>query len=63
MIFLEPMVSHVFFSSRTPQCRPVRAPRAYATAAHYPTTYCVRHDAASATYRVTLEGLVHRQAG
>lgn len=63
LIFLEPMVSHAFLSSRVQQCRPIRAPRAYATAAYYPTTYCVRHDAASATYRVTLEGLVYRQAG
>jgi hypothetical protein len=62
MIFLEPMVSHTFLSSRAQQCRPVRAPKAYATAGYYPTTYCVRHDAASATYRVTLEGLVYRQA-
>jgi hypothetical protein len=62
LIFLEPMVSHAFLSSRTQQCRPVRAPTAYATAAYYPTSYCVRHDPASATYRVTLEGLVYRQA-
>jgi hypothetical protein len=62
LIFLEPMVSHSFLSSRPQQCRPVRAPKAYATTAYYPTTYCVRHDAASATYRVTLEGLVHRRA-
>jgi hypothetical protein len=62
LTFLEPMVSHAFLSSRTPECRPVRVPRAYATAGYYPTTYCVRHDAASATYRVTLEGLAYRQA-
>jgi hypothetical protein len=63
LIFLEPMVSHAFLSSRVQQCRPVRSPKAYATAAYYPTTYCVRHDPASATYRVTLEGFVYRQAG
>lgn len=62
LIFLEPMVSHAFLSSRAQQCRPVRPPRAYATTAYYPTTYCVRHDPASATYRVTLEGFVYRQA-
>lgn len=60
LIFLEPMVSHAFLSRRAPECRPVRAPRAYATAGYYPTTYCVRHDAASGTYRVTLEGLVRK---
>jgi hypothetical protein len=62
LIFLEPMVSHAFLSSRPQKCTPVRAPKAYAIAAYYPTSYCVRHDAASATYRVTLEGLVYRQA-
>jgi hypothetical protein len=63
LIFLEPMVSHAFLSSRPRECRPIRTPEAYATAAYYPTAYCVRHDAGSATYRVTLEGLVYRQAG
>jgi hypothetical protein len=63
LIFLEPMVSHKFLSSKPQQCRPVRAPKAYATTGYYPSTYCVRHDAATRTYRITLEGLVHRQAG
>jgi hypothetical protein len=62
LIFLEPMVSHAFLSSRPQRCTPVRAPKAYAIAGYYPTSYCVRYDAASATYRVTLEGLVYRQA-
>jgi hypothetical protein len=63
LIFLEPMVSHAFLSKRPQDCRPVRPPEAYATAGYYPAAYCVRHDAASATYRVTLEGLAYRQAG
>jgi hypothetical protein len=61
LIFLEPMVSHAFLSSRPQQCRPVRSPSAYAAAGYYPTTYCVRHDAKSGSYRVTLEGLVYRE--
>jgi hypothetical protein len=60
LIFLEPMVSHAFLRSRPDRCTPIRAPRAYATPGYYPTSYCVRHDAATATYRVTLEGLVYR---
>ncbi|MBA3892938.1 MAG: hypothetical protein H0X69_04485 [Gemmatimonadales bacterium] len=63
LIFLEPMVSHSYLSSKPQQCMPVRAPKTYATAGYYPSSYCVRHDAASATYRVSLEGLVHRKAG
>lgn len=62
LIFLEPMISHAFLSSRPNRCTPLRAPAAYATAGYYPTSYCVRYDAGSATYRVTLEGLVYRQA-
>lgn len=61
VIFLEPMVSLAFLSSRPQECRPVRAPKAYATTGYYPTLYCVRYDAASTTYRVSLEGLVYRQ--
>jgi hypothetical protein len=63
LIFLEPMVSHAFLSSRPDRCTPLRVPAAYAMAGYYPTAYCVRHDAAAATYRVTLEGLVYRKAG
>jgi hypothetical protein len=58
LAFLEPMVSHAFLSRRPQECRPIRTPLVYATAAYYPTRYCVRHDPANATYRVTLEGLV-----
>ena len=60
LIFLEPMVSHAFLRSRPDRCTPVRAPKDYGTPGYYPTTYCVRHDAATSTYTVTLEGLVPR---
>ena len=62
LTFLEPMVSHAFLASRPDQCTPVRNPAAFATAGYYPTRYCVRHEAASGRYLVTLEGLVYRQA-
>jgi hypothetical protein len=62
LIFVEPMVSHAFLASRPDRCTPVRTPRAVATAGYYPTSYCVRYDAATATYRVSLEGLVRREA-
>jgi hypothetical protein len=62
LIFLEPMVSHAFLASRPQQCTPLRTPKAYAATGYYPTSYCVTYDATAATYRVTLEGLVYRQA-
>ena len=63
LIFLEPMVSHSFLSSRPQQCTPIRGPKAYAVAGYYPTRYCVRYEASTTTYRVALEGLVYRHAG
>jgi len=63
LIFLEPMISHRFLASRPDQCWPVRAPQAWAVAGYYPTSYCVSYDRATATYRVTLDGLVYRRAG
>jgi hypothetical protein len=63
LIFLEPMVSHAYLASRPQACTPLRTPPAVATPGWYPTRYCVRHDAAEGTHRVSLEGLVYRKAG
>jgi hypothetical protein len=63
LTFLEPMISHAYLSRRRQECTPIRAPKAYAVAGYYPTSYCVRHDAAGGTYRITLEGLVYRNDG
>ncbi|MFL5507357.1 MAG: hypothetical protein ACJ8AU_10765 [Gemmatimonadales bacterium] len=62
LAFLEPMVSLAYLTARPDVCTSLRVPQAVAVAGYYPTSYCVRHDAASSTYRVTLEGMVYRQA-
>jgi hypothetical protein len=62
LAFLEPMISHAFLASRPDRCTPLRVPRAVDTAGYYPTSYCVRYDARSAEYRVSLEGLTFRSA-
>ncbi len=62
VIFLEPMVSRAFLAARPDDCRPIRTAAAYSTTGYYPTSYCVRYDLASATYRITLEGLQLQQA-
>jgi hypothetical protein len=62
LVFLEPMVSHAYLSRRPNGCRPVRVPEEYAVAGYYPTRYCVRHDQASGTYRIALEGLTRHPA-
>jgi hypothetical protein len=63
LIFLEPMVSHRFLASKPDQCSELRLPAAYAESGYYPTRYCVRYDAATSEYRISLEGLVRRPAG
>lgn len=60
MIFLEPMVSHRYLASKPNTCTPIATPQQYEAAGYYPTRYCVRYDSETATYRVTLEGLVKR---
>jgi len=60
MIFLEPMVSHAYIASKPNECGEVRTPAAYAEPGHYPTRHCVRYDALTDTYRISLEGLVRR---
>jgi len=62
MIFLEPMVSHAYLSSRPDACTPIKAPQAWPTTAYYPTSYCVRYTPKTQTYRITLEGLLLREA-
>jgi hypothetical protein len=62
LIFLEPMVSHKLLASRPNRCSPVRGPQNFATTGYYPTSYCVRYDAATSSYRVTLEGMEYRKA-
>jgi hypothetical protein len=61
--FLEPMVSYAYLAARPDACTPIKQPQAWASSAYYPTQYCVRYDAATEMYRVTLEGLVLREAG
>ena len=58
VIFLEPMISQKYLSSRPDECTAVKQPQRWATTGHYPTRYCVRYNSATSTYRITLEGLV-----
>ncbi|HJU73711.1 MAG TPA: hypothetical protein VJ717_08180 [Gemmatimonadaceae bacterium] len=58
LIFLEPMITRSYLATKPNVCSPVRSPAAVATSGYYPTRYCVRYDAATSMYRVSLEGLV-----
>lgn len=54
------MISHAYLTSLPDACTPIKAPQVWATSGYYPTSYCVRYNSATATYRITLEGLVQR---
>jgi hypothetical protein len=43
-------------------CVPIKAPKAFAAAGYYPTEYCVRHNAATGEYSVSMEKLKRRDA-
>jgi len=57
LVFLEPMVSLAFLNSRPDMRRKIPVPGAYSFAAHYPTQYRVRYDAARRVYQVMLDRL------
>ncbi len=54
------MIAMDFLLGRPDLCAPIRQPKAWARAGSYPTEYCMRHDAAGKTTRVSLEGFAHR---
>lgn len=62
VIFLEPMITHAFITSKPDMCAPIKQPKAFQAAGHYPTKYCVRSVANGARYTVSLEGFVKREA-
>jgi hypothetical protein len=62
VIFYEDMVTRALLLSKPNACTPIKQPKAFATRGFYPTLSCVRHDAASGDYTVSLEDFVLREA-
>jgi hypothetical protein len=60
--FWEPMITKSFFDSKPNVCTDIPLPPAYELAGAYPTKYCVRYNADSKTYTVSLEGMQMREA-
>ena len=60
--FYEQMVALDFLQSRPNACAPIKATPSVAVAGYYPTQRCVRYDAASDAYVVSLEGFTYREA-
>ena len=62
VIFYEAMVTRAHMLSKPNSCTPIKAPKAVAAAGFYPTEYCVRHNATTGEYSVSMEKFAHRDA-
>ncbi len=62
VIFYEAMVTRAYILSKPNGCLPIKAPKAVAVAGFYPTQYCVRHNAATREYSVSMEKFTRRDA-
>jgi hypothetical protein len=62
VIFYEPMVTRAFLLSSPNTCFPIKSPKAVALSGFYPTVSCVRHDAKTSEYTVSIENFVLREA-
>lgn len=62
IIFYEVMLTHEHMLSAQSGCYPIKQPEAWQTAGWYPTSYCIRHDAAGNVHTVSMEDFVLREA-
>ncbi len=62
IIFYEAMVARAYLLGKPDACMPIKAPKAVAAAGFYPTEYCVRHDAKTGEYSVSMEKFARREA-
>jgi hypothetical protein len=63
VIFYEEMVTRAHLLSKPNVCTAIKSPKAVASRGFYPTVSCIRHDAATGDYTVSMEGFVLREAG
>ena len=62
VIFYEAMVSHAWLLGKPDGCMPIKPARAVAVSGFYPSVSCIRHDARTGDYTVSMEKFVHRAA-
>jgi hypothetical protein len=60
--FYEEMVTRAFLLSKPNTCFPIKSPPAVGRRGFYPTLSCLRHDARTGEYTVSLETFVLREA-
>ena len=63
LIFWEPMITFDFLRRTSDACFEIRQPAACRKAGYYPTRYCIRTQAGTKQYTVSLEGFVYARAG
>ena len=59
--FYEEMVTRSFLVSRPSTCFPIKQPPAVAVTGFYPTVSCIRHDAKTGEYLVSMERFILRR--
>ena len=62
VIFYEQMLTRAFLLSQPDSCYSIKSPPAVGRSGFYPTRSCIRHDAETGEYTVSMEGFVHREA-
>lgn len=60
--FYEEMVTVAYLRTQPNACSPIKSPQAVAVSGFYPTQSCIRYEAGTNEYVVSLEGFVYRQA-
>ena len=60
--FYEPMITHAYLASQPNICVPIKQPKSWETAGHYPTRYCIRYLKGEGRVTVSLEDFVSRRA-
>jgi hypothetical protein len=62
VIFYEEMVTRAHLLSKPNTCTTLKLPKSVDTRGYYPTVSCIRKDAATGEYTVSMEGFVLREA-
>jgi hypothetical protein len=60
--FYEEMLTRAHMLSKPNECYPIKSPPAVGRSGLYPTASCVRHDAETGEYTVSMEGFEYREA-
>lgn len=60
--FYEQMIALGYLQTRPNSCAPIKSPPVVAQAGYYPTQRCVRYDAETDTYLISMDAFAYREA-